>query len=157
MHLKFRYWSLPNTARNPSDAAVMLDWVCIMQTAFNGKCVAEQHSAESYFEGLAYSILAERNEGQLMLWTGLKDREGTDIYEGDIVNVNSANLQAIGQIKWGQGIAGFFILTPAKGWRMLRQAGQPWNLAGGGPENRRESLVVIGNIYEHPDLLTATP
>ena len=74
----------------------------------------------------------EKGKYAFMQFTGIKDRNGKEIFEGDIVNVNGGNHI----IEW-RG-AGF-----AATW-------SDYNLdtcwfVGGGP-------VVIGNIFENPEL-----
>lgn len=82
----------------------------------------------------------------LMQFTGLRDKKGKEIYEGDIVDVWSAgsNLKN-GIIKFGQGRAGFFIGNASNS--------TCWSLSGGGDNYNQEDLKVIGNIYENPELL----
>jgi uncharacterized phage protein (TIGR01671 family) len=62
-----------------------------------------------------------------MQYTGIKDKNGVEVYEDDIVKSYG---QYIRRIKWrnGQGLSGF-------------------NVSAG------NGLEVIGNIYENPDLL----
>ena len=139
MDYKFRYWS--NTDQ------VMLDRTCLMQTAFNTRNVAEQHAATTSFEPLIYRVLGAegRHNGVLMLWTGLRDRRDTPIFEADIVRATSAGTRTELEVRWGDARAGFFL---------HREAGAlVWNLAGGGPDGRVETCEVIGNRYENPELL----
>ena len=71
----------------------------------------------------------------LMQYTGLKDQEGTEIYEGDVVNyfVKSNSI-----IEWKNG--GFIIKRVIDGAYELIQS-------------RIAEIEVLGNIYENPELL----
>ena len=77
----------------------------------------------------------------IMQYTGLKDKNGTEIYEGDIVNC--IEYKCYGKIEWNEEEAGFYFYTLFED--------------GGYQEERLydyvEELWVIGNIYENPELL----
>jgi uncharacterized phage protein (TIGR01671 family) len=80
----------------------------------------------------------------LMQYTGLRDKNGTEIYEGDIVIAWSAGVKAICEVKWGRGRAGFFL---------YRKPNIVWNLSGGEKDYNEENVEVIGNIFQDGDLL----
>jgi hypothetical protein len=79
-------------------------------------------------------------EGQ---FTGLKDKNGKEIYEGDVVRHNDYSRGAcltfeqykkISVIEWSEGAI-------------------PYKIKGLGFDYHGTDLEVIGNIYENPDLI----
>ena len=79
---------------------------------------------------------------ELMQYTGLKDKNGKEIYEGDIVEAWSEGKKAIGKVK--QRIDGLWLMYPA--W----QSGKSWGLMPN--EERNTTVKIIGNIYENKEL-----
>lgn len=78
---------------------------------------------------------------KLMQYTGLKDKNGVEIYEGDICNCRE--YECFGKVEWNNEEAGFYFCVV---------------MEGGGFEEERlydyvDELEVIGNIYENPDLI----
>lgn len=82
-------------------------------------------------------------EAILMQYTGLKDKNGVEIFEGDIVIAWSQGVKGTFEIK--RRIDGLWLLYPA--WK----DGRFWYLSP--TEDGRESIEVIGNIYQNSDLL----
>jgi len=77
-----------------------------------------------------------RQEITLMQFTGLQDSKGVDIYESDIYHQGDINILYV--VEW--------IDSGLKG----RQLG---NQSTAGLDHWRSKTVVIGNIYENPELL----
>lgn len=72
---------------------------------------------------------------ELMQYTGLKDKNGLEIYEGDIrvdiINFSSGPARSVPKpVKWDK-------------------RGNRWNFT----QNDAEKCEIIGNIYENPELL----
>lgn len=90
-------------------------------------------------------IQIEPKDGIIMQSTGLKDKNGKLIYEGDIL-LNIARLdKPLYAVEWNKSQAQFYIemINPKK-YELYAE----WNLA-------RHDLdyEVIGNVYENPELL----
>ena len=91
-------------------------------------------------DGRLFGVVVE--EGQLLSiddfelreYTGFKDKNGQEVYEGDIIR---AEEEGLGVIKYGVGC--FYYEDDWNGRIAL--------------EELTDLLVVVGNIYEHPHLL----
>ena len=73
----------------------------------------------------------------LMQYTGLKDKNGKEIYEGDIVQ-ETGGLPC--EVYWRDEAAGFEFVYVGNSWMPNVDAVGRW-------------FEVIGNIYENPELL----
>lgn len=104
----------------------------------------------------------------LLRWTGKKDREEVEIYEGDIMQLHCGSEDGVfnsskvkGEVKWGE--VGFHIAIPdktvtaqggsMKGKEVTWREMHTW--VGGHTclTQWQSKLHVKGNIYQHPELL----
>lgn len=95
----------------------------------------EEETDPPYFEN--------QNDWELMQYTGLKDKKGVEIYEGDIVLNLEHNQETKGVVVFVRG--GFRVALNIKGFK--------FNLPFNSFEENEYSLQVLGNIYENPELL----
>ncbi len=139
--LKFR-------AFYPTDKQ-MIDWNTLHQSAWNT------------FRGdtplsLIYEILVtRRNEFEVMQFTGLKDKNGKEVYDGDIlkslhfIEANKKKHYLYHKVGWCERLTG---------WQAV-SAKQDGTEPNGNPQLwvyfKNTEFVVYGNIHENPELLSA--
>jgi hypothetical protein len=80
-----------------------------------------------------YADIVERKSQQ---FTGLRDKNGNEIYVGDIIDISSMGIRN----------KRFYIVSSVFGF------GEDFGIASRFWEN--SSCVVIGNVYEHPEILS---
>lgn len=84
-------------------------------------------------EGGCYAVSGYGHRYELMQYTGIKDREGTEIYEGDVL------INQKGSVRWNQEYCYFEINNFEH--QLSKDVIQTLG------------LKVVGNIYENPELL----
>lgn len=82
-----------------------------------------------------------KGESFLMQYTGLKDKNGVEIYESDQVDYYYKDQAIRGVIQWGKVSWCIFYKTP-KGFDRLNRI------------SPKAEIEVIGNIHQNPELLT---
>jgi len=115
-----------------------LKWMCdVTNISFDSKFVdiCQQGDTERYTE-----MSVEFDEITLMQSTGLKDKNGKDVFVGDIIKCTRGCLHEVYIEKEYGGT--YFGGMPAVYLKDLRE-GYAWT----------EHEEIIGNIYENPELL----
>ncbi|WP_144469450.1 YopX family protein [Bacillus thuringiensis] len=80
----------------------------------------------------------EQRPFNVMQYTGLKDKNGKEIYEGDILEF-SGNVVALGIVKYNENFATFQACNGNSGWLFGNESGT--------------NIEILGNIYENPELV----
>lgn len=128
--IKFRAWD-KNTNTMYENISILPSMECI---AIN---VDYDHDFQEYCIDESYVV--ELKDVELLEYTGLKDKNGVEIYEGDIVETTRALNHIVGVVTM---IKGCWYIQDGKDsyYRLIPRFGAA--------ENK-----VIGNIYENPELL----
>lgn len=96
------------------------------------------------FKGKEFGVNAKINEFEIMQSTGLKDKNGKEIFEKDILDYNGRKVI----VKW-HGSYASFIYEFVDELQKRKTEWQPLYLS-------YYKFEVIGNVYENPELLEVT-
>jgi len=119
--IKFRAWDKKENKMYP---------VVVLNIGFGRKDIDEIADPPEMVVG------TECTTAVLMQYTGLKDKNGKEIYEGDVVSFG-----------WGDSERGQVLFSPKVGYYVLTK-----NL-GTMYFQHEEQYKIIGNIYENPELI----
>ena len=98
-----------------------------------GRVAVEPQMLHDEWPGECLLYAHQRQPVELMQYTGLKDKNGWEIWEGDILSWNSPHVTGTWTVEATMG-----------GWNPFINTGTT---------DRPDRYVVIGNIHENPELL----
>uniref|UniRef100_A0A6M3KJG8 Putative YopX protein n=1 Tax=viral metagenome TaxID=1070528 RepID=A0A6M3KJG8_9ZZZZ len=114
--IKFRAW-------DKEKKQILVPLACVFHFSIDGFQGVEYH-------GGGHVIFLQKNHVELMQCTGLKDKNGKEIYEGDIINEGVIKNKIV---SWFPGQCCF-------------------NIGYYHPEAQKRHEI-LGNIYENPELI----
>lgn len=134
---------------------------------FRGRCVITGNWAYGYYYiSKGHSIIRDEKDNECIVlpktvgeYTGLKDNNDKDIYEGDIVSIldkTSRQNPYVGEVKWNELVTGFEAYTKELHHALfLHGPNATDNLIKELKQFMRNprTIEVVGNIYENPELL----
>lgn len=127
--IKFRAW---NKGVKKMVLVTRIDWNTTGNSIDPGIWSLEGIEQVKSTDGKDRNDYVQQEDFILMQYTGLKDKSGKEIYEGDIIKTEGG---ALGVVKWRHfGFEQDMINT--LGWWVIQEDGE-----------------IIGNIYENPELL----
>ena len=109
-------------------------WIYGYYFESNGKSyIAEVHPETEYYDD--YDVVENVVNESIGQYTGLKDKKGVEIYEGDILQLDEIS---------------YPVLFEDGGFQIKTSTSQGNSFA---IQERVKKFVVIGNIYDNPELL----
>ena len=102
--------------------------------------ILQKFDSNGYDERWEAADWIEVNPTTVGQFTNVLDKNGKEIYEGDIINTSSDKMMLV---SWNKEFASFCL--DKKGWLYSHWFGESCN---------PEECEVMGNIYENPELLS---
>jgi uncharacterized phage protein (TIGR01671 family) len=148
--IKFRAWHIADHKMLQSGEIFTIG-ACgeMIQYADQGYLANNANASEEHKEYLIANNIEPKDEFVLMQYTDLKDKNGVEIYEGDILEYKSANPDQPGVFR---NYVDWFSGTIHCGFRLKNGR---WTKSLTLNTLINSNSKVIGNIYEHPHLLNA--
>jgi len=155
--IKFRAWDKINKRMVEADELVFWNGCCYLNP---DKSLHRKDKPYSQARLRGYSILEEF----VMQYIGLDDKNGKEVYQGDVLKVD-ADKEGYGSTSYGGYVE---VVSEAYGYSLrpfkptVEELDEQWKRGGDGfdscslwhiSDDDGKNIEVIGNVYENPELL----
>lgn len=138
---KFRAWDRKNKVMRDVKGLIWEETDLIGHCNLIAHCPPRGHEFNEWF-----TVTLDGSKYQLIQSTGMKDKNGVEIFEGDVVAVENHPFQRKEDSGVGMEIEGNYVV----GWN---QHDLTWCAGDLLLARLKPYVKVIGNIYENPELL----
>jgi len=156
--IKFRVWDVENSK--------LLSWDEIWYSVcrIDGRVIGSAEP-EIWFPFISMALKAPSFKYVTDQYTGLKDKNGVEIYDGDIISffeADDASKPLIGLVKWGKYGDGGEYVSNVECWTVegkgmgnlplstIKDGGVRYSR---GTETKDELPIIVGNVHQHGDLI----
>lgn len=146
--LKFRAWD--KVAKAMSPAFALFGEFTLMGAVHDWQMESRGHG-DAWENGTEPSLLEMLNDLEIMQFTGLLDKEGREIYEGDLVECAPSG--TVGVVRWYDELCMFTLqvkldVEDLEEYTMTAYSEQV--------DGRNTKRIVIGNVFTTPELIKTT-
>ena len=124
-------------------------WVYGMPVETEKRCWLVSSPGTSFADGDLMLYYIEVDPETVGQWTGLQDKNGVDIYEGDVIDIGIVPRKPrIGIVEWIKPYCSFLLHQQDPTFE-----DEFWGLYCSSTDNSSTAYRILGNIHDNPELV----